>query len=131
MRPLLVLSIPHSGTMFALDLLPGRRGSWPGPFRDGQKYFCHLDDPFRRDAMRHCFTVVPLRCYERIKESWERRGINTDDLLRQWNEIGALQEVFFLPLDIPEREAALERLSNLLDVRLKTNWKPVNSMRPT
>lgn len=129
MQPLLVLSIAHTGTMFTLDLLPGRRGAWPGPFESGRKYFCHVTDPHATQARQQCFMVTPLRRYQDVKASWTRNLMDTRDLARQWFELFSLKDVFFLPIDRPERDDQLEKLSGHLGVPLHTDWKPVHSMR--
>lgn len=129
MQPLLVLSIPHTGTLFTLYLLPGRRGAWPGPFECDRKYFCHLRDPYAEQARQECFTVVPVRHFQEVKASWIRHGMDLDELLSQWNELFSLRDVFFLPIDTPDREEQLSRLSKALGVQLLTEWRPTNSVR--
>jgi len=129
MKPLLVASIPHTGTMFTLDLLPGRWAPLPGPLETDRKYFCHFSEPHAHRIIGKCFTIVPIRQYSAVRESWRRRSMDLVDLDRQWDRMLELRGVFFLPIDIPvERDERLGALSATLGVRLKTDWQPTNAL---
>ncbi len=124
MRPLLVLSVPHTGTMFTFDLLPWKRGQWPILKLD-HRYWAHLREPNALVIATQAFTIVPLRSYERVQFSWARRGMDLEDLKRQWIEIHKV-DAFFLPLDSDDRDQRLEQLSQMLGTPLKTDWQPTN-----
>lgn len=130
MTPLLVASIPHTGTMFTYYLMPGKRGGLPGPVLEGHKYVCHLSEPHATEAMSRCFTVVPLRQYAQVRASWERRGLDLEQLEEKWDQMTSLRDVFFLPIDTTDRERRLAELSREIGVTLRTDWRPANSIRP-
>ena len=131
MRPLLVLSVPHSGTMFTLSLLPSRNGYVPhalaNGFEKGRKYWAHLREPRAIEAAENCFTVIPVRSALAMRRSWERRKMDPKDLERQLSDIESVPG-FRLPLDTPNRDEELRRLSGLLGVTLCTDWRPINSL---
>lgn len=130
MKPLLVASIPHMGTMFTLDLLPGKWAPLPGPLESDHKYFCHFSEPHAPNVIGRCFTIVPMRHYPCVQDSWRRRGMDLTELARQWDRMLELRGVFFLPIDQPEsRDQCLQELSAEIGTELKTDWRPTNSMR--
>lgn len=131
MKPILVLSIAHCGTFSALNMMPGRRGAWPGPFEEDRKYFCHLRDPFAITAIEQCFTVVPLRNYADVVESWRRDKLDLDELYSQWHEMMDLKNVYHLNLDSEvQREFQIRKISAALGVEITPDWTAYHSMKP-
>jgi hypothetical protein len=127
MQPLLVASIPHTGTMFTLNLLPGKWAALPGAIEPDRKYFCHFSEPHAANVIGKCFTIVPLRHYLSVQDSWRRRHMDLDELRRQWDHMLDLRGVFFLPIDRPgARDRRLKELSAELGVELKTDWVATN-----
>lgn len=126
LKPLLVLSVPHSGTMFTLDLLPGRRGVL-GDYAPGRKYFVHLREPQAQEAYENCFTIVPVRHTSSMVESWKKRGLSIVDLRDQLASIRQLKKAYFLQIEGPFREDSLKQLSQLLECELTTDWVRVNA----
>jgi len=130
MKPLLVVSVPHSGTMFTWNLLPGKRGHFPSAvcsgFRDGYKYYAHVLEPGLDTGLRECFVVVPTRAG--MADSWARRGMSQSELAMQMRLIDGI-DGFRLPLDGKDRDSRLAQLSELIGVTLSTDWRPIHSVR--
>jgi hypothetical protein len=127
MRPLLVASLQHTGTMFVYDLLPGRHGDFHKMEPD-HKYRAHYGEPGLAEAMEKCFVIVPHRRYAAVRESWARRKMDLKELDLQWKWYDTLENVFFLHIDdIRFRDLQLNVLSDLLEVPLSTSWKPLHS----
>jgi hypothetical protein len=129
MRPLLVLSIPHTGTMFTYDLLPGQHGG--REVLPDHKYWRHLTEPDAMEFKSQCFTVVPLRHRAAVEHSWLRRRLDLRELDRQWGLMRTLTDVFTLSIDDPVcRDSQLARLSQRLEYPLNTDWRPTNHFVP-
>lgn len=129
----LVLSVPHTGTYFVLDsvLRNFKRRQANQPLIPGCKIARHIAEPDRElteSIRRQCVTVVPIREYAAVKKTWQRNGMNVDQLAEQWGEMQSLENVFRLQIDAPDRDSQLEKLSNLIGEPLHTDWKPINSM---
>lgn len=126
MKPPLVLSVPHTGTMFTFDLLPGTRGHLRDGIKEGYKYWTHIGEAGARDAARQCFTVVPMRKFSAVRESWLRRGMDVQRLYSLWTELATVSADFVLQIDSPDRDAQLNALSVLIGMPLATDWQPTN-----
>lgn len=113
--------------MFTLDLLPGKYGSFLDGVIPGYKYYGHFGEHGVADALPQCFVVTPLRSYEAVRRSWLRNRRDVSELEWLWEAMLSRTDVFFLPLDTPERDERLASLSSLIGVRLQTNWEPSNS----
>lgn len=121
-------SIQHTGTFFLYDHVfhnwaPARNVPNLG---SGEKYRLHIDEP-GRFPIGEFITIVPLRNYDAVRESWRRRGLNTDILDRQWAMI-LTANAFFLHIDAAERDEQLKRLSVLIGYELSTDWAVINSI---
>ena len=103
MKPLLVASLQHTGTMFVYDLLPGLHGSFH-TIEEGHKYRAHYGEPGLAEMMEKCFTIVPRRSYFQVVRSWKRRNMDMRELYSQWGWYYSLKDVFFLQIDSPDRD---------------------------
>lgn len=127
MQPLCVLSVPHSGTFFTYYLLPGKHAKLE--IEEGHKYFSHVTDPNHIRFFSKCKIIVPLRQYSEVQASWIRRKLDLTELANAWSYLLDLKNVFWFPIDTLERDMRLKDLSKELGVDLKTDWKPVHSIR--
>lgn len=136
-RSILVASIPHTGTFFVLDSIL-KDYKWqmfevePIP---GCKMHRHLfqlgDEDLLSTRVKQCFTIVPLREYAKVEETWQRNGMNIEVLKQSWDKLYTLKDVHFLKIDSPDRDTELKRLSQVLGHSLTTDWAISNSMNFT
>lgn len=121
-----LLSVPHCGTRFAMDVL--QRGAliegWYKQLQEGDYVFAHFNNKhhpviYGFDGMP---TVIPLREYDEVVKSWERRNKDIKYLESLWAEMTAFvenynfPELYYLRIDDPEhREHDLDLISKLLD----------------
>jgi hypothetical protein len=126
MKPLCVLSVPHTGTFFTYYLLPGKHAKLE--IEEDHKYFAHVTDPSHTRFFDKCRIIVPLRQYAEVEASWIRRKLDLTELANAWSYMLTLKDVFWFPIDTPDREVRLKDLSKELGVDLKTNWFTVHSI---
>lgn len=125
MKPLLVASVPHCGTFFTYDLLPGRHGSTANSLEAGRKYWGHIGEARCEELIPQCLAITPLRRYEDVKRSWTRRGLSLAKLHDLWDRMLSLP-LYRFQIDGADRDEQLNRLSELIGTRLVTDWTPVN-----
>lgn len=143
-----VLSVPHTGTRFTHNIL--RRAGfkqeqyanlkslpvnedkfihhhfWGNP----QKY--NFEEKFRVYGnifeYNHLPTIIPLRNYNAVEESYVYREKDLNDLRDGWNEMNRFlekphPEVIFFRLDDPiHRDGDLLKISQLIGRDLHVNW---------
>ena len=124
-----LLSVPHSGTRFAMDVLnkAGLQEAWHKNMQAGDFIFAHFNNKHNRVVYGYNTmpTIVPLREYEEVVKSWERRGKNIKQLESLWQEMTDYVEkyaanIYFLRIDNPShRENDLAMISELLGTDLK------------
>ena len=124
-----LLSVPHCGTRFAMDVLQrgGLQEAWYKNHRPGNYLFAHFNN--KPSTIVYGFsgmpTVIPLRDYEEVVKSWERRGKKLDYLESLWQEMTDFLEqrpqenVYLLRIDNEaEREHDLKLIGELLEADL-------------
>jgi len=66
-------------------------------------------------------------------ETWARRGTGTFSHFEQaWIWLDQIDKDYspcYLPIDLPDRDYYLRRMSEYLGVELKTNWTPKNETK--
>ncbi|MCH8022922.1 MAG: hypothetical protein IH932_04175 [Thaumarchaeota archaeon] len=107
-----IVSIPHTGTHFTRDLLKG---------------VCKITRFDHLDSLNFPYwtfenMIVPLRPPKDVAISWGRRHIDYgwDDL---WQKVKAIKGHFFF---LEDRDKALSKLSEHLNIPLSSNWEKVN-----
>ena len=132
-----VVSIQHTGTIFVLKLfnnqyhqakldeIPDRPSIHVGHISDKNiQAIKSLEVPI----------IVPFRHPEYVAESWKRRGkclgILKHAYILLMNEIDPLNP-YYLAVDSPKRDDQLNEINESLGLRLKTDWKPQNSVTET
>lgn len=142
MGGIVIPTVPHTGTMFAVRL-----------FTDLGYNQIGLNDPQNREkvvrsghivrdgqyqaAVRHIKggdpAVVPLRHPYLVAESWKRRDKPIDDMKIAYRRLPELQALgaYFLPMDIDGRESYLEVLKAGTGLPVTTKWPVINSYHST
>ena len=132
-----VVSVQHTGTIFVLKLfnnqyhqakldeIPDRPSIHVGHISDKNiQAIKSLEVPL----------IVPFRHPEYVAESWRRRGkclgILKHAYMLLMEEIEPLNP-YYLAVDSPKRENQLNEINESLGLRLKTDWKPQNSVTET
>ena len=108
-----IVSIPHTGTHFTRDLLKAHGVNIT--------QFDHLDSlNFPYDTFEHI--VAPVRPPRDVATSWGRRthDYGWEDM---WTKLAGVNGHFFF---LEDKEKALLRLSEYVDVPLSSDWKKVN-----
>lgn len=129
MMPLLVASVPHTGTMFTYDLLPGKPAAINQGLKEDHKYVGHVDDVTIQEAASKCFTIIPMRSRDAVQESWRNRGMNTKRLEELWLILDRDEfstAIRFHIDNVVIRNRQLRQLSDILGCPLMTDWKPTN-----
>ncbi len=70
--------------------------------------------------------VVPLRHPFEVANSWRSRFEPLEKMFEQWRELTEICneiDVYFLPIDHPDRQIYLKTLSDCVGVPLETRWK--------
>lgn len=109
-----IFSIPHSGTRFAKKLIVGI-----AQHLSEQSYRNYPDDfdvvimPFRKPETvlaswlnRDKYRIHLVACYQMLLEFWSNNYLP-------------------LPVDHPDREKYLGRISEAVGLELKTDWEPI------
>jgi hypothetical protein len=123
-----ICSVPHTGTMFIWSLLKnsGIDSYW--------KHFVSFRGwklPTTDEIM-----VCPIRHPIQVWHTWENRHTakpGTYDFAACWYRFNDAfkwhlpSELFVIPVDTPDRDVHLKRLSDRLGCTLHTDWKPVSS----
>jgi len=128
MKPLCVMSVPHTGTFFTYYMLPGKHAK--SDIEAGHKYFAHVTDPTHvRFLNSECEIIVPLRRYDRVQASWIRRKLDVSRLASAWEYALNITGAFFLQIDANDRDQQLTRLSARLGCHLTTDWTLANHLQ--
>lgn len=111
----------HTGTHFITDLLRSH----------GAKTVSgHFHDVGYSFPVKGALTVCPIRKPESVYVSWFSRGNNLYFFKEHWelfNKFFLDNGCFLLPVDSADRGEYLDNLSEALDIKLSTDWKPIGS----
>jgi len=112
-----VVSIPHTGTRFLLELLKFNKG------------FVHVDHAQAKPRILDKQVVIcPLRDPLKVWVSWHKRNESREKFRYCWhrmNELDAVRPIFYFPVDVPQRDFYLSLLANMIGQELTTTWEPV------
>ncbi len=114
-----ILSVKHTGTNFLDQLIK----EYLGPVRAA--HWSHS----RPDKLPK-IVVSPIRNPQDVYTTWYSRGRFGPEFFKEWqvfNEAFLLGIPTIVPVDTPDREFHLNKLSNRLGVDLQTEWVPVES----
>lgn len=127
---ILVPTIQHTGSWFVVYHLLGVKQSIPSSQDGDGVVFLHTMPHAMDDILAELSTtpaVAPLRHPAAIWESWARRGKDREDLFTQTRNFWDISDrLEILPIDHPDRELFLNRVSSYLGLDLRTNWQQVN-----
>lgn len=106
-----IASVQHSGTRFLREL-------FNPPVRNvhfGQNYLHQVEG---------YFIITPLRQLDRIIGSWVRRDMDLEHLHKCLGQMVEFPVNFYFPIDHEDRKEYLKQLNEILDLNLKTDWRP-------
>lgn len=122
MNQVMIVSVMHTGTGFMRKLLSG---VGVGCVNTHWEDFAPKSYP---ESMRF---ISPLRHPYDTFVSWYSRDKFGPAFFKQWNEINEAylkdEIAMILPLDLPNKNEHLHRLSLLLGVEIATDWQRVSS----
>jgi hypothetical protein len=151
MRPILLVTVPHTATRFFADLLSEALHLPNERIRKtdtgyvcryiGTMHFANVELMDRYIARHDPLLVTTVREEAKIRESWEKRieqrekfgggpiplRSDIDLSLERWLDFVEKYDPLIVSVDSPEREAMLERLSEAVGVELETDWRPVGA----
>lgn len=132
---LLLPTIRHSGTNFAFHVLGlpwFKVWKWRGEPGVIHHHFCDsLMD--RMEALLPAPVVIPLRRPEAMAKSHMARYGHLDFLTRGMARLRVFEgkcAPYWLPIDAPDRDDYLAKLSEGLGMDLKTEWPVIDSRSP-
>ena len=130
-------TIRGTGSLFLQNLLspPYERVSLRGERKPYSLVFNHLYalhmQHFYKWIQIFDLIITPIRRPELVAATWARRGDKEDHFWIQWDnwqkmvDLGAL----VLPIDHPDRDSYLEKISTAIDMKLETDWAPFNTAK--
>lgn len=140
--PIVVVSVHHTGTNLVYDqILRAFR-----PRAGGAEYFergmphgklrIHCEGRFVETLERFLPfpIVVPMRHPEAVFRSWKSRAKSVNALMMQYEMLKAFiapAEPFYLPIDTPDRDEYLDKLSKLTGKHIHSRWPVVSSCGKT
>jgi len=127
-----LISVPHTGTHFTLRMLEDAGYTPLGLFEETRERrivrYGHVLKQGQADKELELSKtrplVVPLRHPYRVWESWRLRSKHVRDFVWCFRVIAEL-DAHFVPIDSGVRDAAVERLSETLGVKLEPDWSVV------
>ncbi len=115
---ILIVSVPHTGTQFTLQLLRGKRPRTMHYWRMGANKARRLAGKYRM--------VIPLRHPLKVALTWKARGHHSLDMLAAlWPSIIKGMDPYepcYLPLDVPDREDYLAAMNAKFGLNVSTDW---------
>ena len=135
---ILVPTVKHTGSHFVSDHLLAEYDQAPlkGPIPKGQvvvmdHVYTHKLPLFRKLINRYDpVIIIPIRHPKVCAMSWCERGWElTPDFFLMWENIMTFKgdKVFYLPLDVDDREEWLKKINDGTDLVLSTDWPEVGS----
>lgn len=140
MKPLIIATVQHTGSRLLVDMV--RRHGWveeqqlkvlTQPVADNGHIFCHATAAnaaaIKARIRQGCVCLTTLRHPREVVASWHKRGKETDFLWKQWRaffEVVA-PHALFLPIDTPQRETHLARISERIGKPLQTDWPQIGA----
>ena len=141
-RPVLLVTVWHTGTRSFLKLVEPVLGEPKKLHEDGHRFYHHharqrLRPRYEELLDKGYDLIVTSRNREDVRQSWERRYADRPDLLRDvWEEQWNMYHNFLLPratllfdYSLPNRESSLADLNTYLGTNLTTDWEPIGSVR--
>jgi len=136
-RPIILVTVPHTGTSFFRDLL--RAHFAQRTYRDlfeGADGFCvmHVTEDTIADiaAIADPVLVTTTRDPGAVKLSYRRRGESLDalaDYWKRWWDMVCQYKPYVVSVDSPRRDELLAELGGALGVEFATDWAPVNAWK--
>lgn len=137
--PIIVASVPHSGTRFLMHHLnrPVITGSQINPSQNmkGMVILFHVyreNRPLLEKLALDIPVIVPTRDPAMVRQSWSKRGWRMggpsflEELLDYQAEFIGAFEPYVLPVDdLSCREDYLDSINFGLELDIKTDWEPV------
>lgn len=127
-------TVRHTGTLFMVNVLRMYNRITPRGQEKPPTLVCeHVYDThmarFKPWLEKFSTVVIPLRDPTATAASWARRGEMSDHFFEMWRNIQWFDqfEPFYIPIDLPDKQARLDALAEHLGVPLWTDWTPVNS----
>ena len=121
---IVIASVPHCGSHFTNALLTSC----------GVKYYSRHTYPTDMDQLLLGDDfIVPMRHPIGVAMSWKMRGKDPNDAMPFWGRL--IYQIapflpYYLPLDLPDREAWLHVLNEGMDLELVTDWETVRGAEP-
>ena len=115
-----IFSIPHNATRWLTQTLP---------LNVGYGHTHHANVRNRLD--KATIVVVPLRDPRKVWESWWKRNPKTETEMRFrgeyacMNYIDSQRTMYYMPVDVLNREECLTLLGRIVAQELETDWTPV------
>lgn len=136
---ILVPTIQHTGTRFTEDLFI-KKGFHSKSFIEAPEgrtlHIGHISKGQREailSLIKDLVTVIPLRHPYLVSESWKRRGKDLNELVDNYKILTELDyyNPFYLPIDTPNKNYYLNKISDFLNINLITEWEVKNSIHST
>lgn len=142
MVPIILATMPYTGTRFFLKTLKEATGAKPYQltYRLINKYngweqlvWSHLEPPTMQLIHNYIadhdpVIVTTLRSKEAIEGSWKRRMEDKQRVLESyecWDEFISLYDPVIVSVDTKDKDARLAELSEAIGVKLETDWRIV------
>ena len=131
-----ILSVPHTGTRFLVDVLQ-RAGltKTHALWGNGDFIQAHFGSDHPMVTHRNGTVLIPLRRREEVAASWYRRGSSIPELERRWTQmcefISGYNDAFLLHIDDPlRRDNELEAISERIGTPLTADFSVKVGHRP-
>lgn len=136
-KPIILATIPHTGTQFFRELLSQHLPAigWHQVIDKRRGLItAHLTDDtmsMLRTNYERVDVVTTARDWDDVWKSWQARGRDMEEDFREyldrWSDLIAAFDPVIVSVDCVHRDRMLARLSDLVGMTLKTDWKPVNA----
>ena len=85
---------------------------------------------FKRWISLYPLIIMPVRDPVAVAGTWRKRGEKREHFLFMWQQWAQLAPIaLLLPIDHPDRDEYLSKISAAVGVPLKTDWQPFNRTR--
>ena len=85
---------------------------------------------FHRWIQKFDVLVMPVRNPASVAATWIKRGEKLEHFLFMWSQWAALAPfAHILPIDHPDRDQYLKKLSDAVGIPLETDWEPFNQTK--